>query len=212
MKKFAIQAFMFLALVVPIHPAQAITIDFEGFSNSTQLTTQFSGLAFTNATVITAGIGLNELMFPPHSGTNVVFDDGGSLRIVFGTPQASVGGFFTYALPLTLTAFDDSNDSLGTATSRFSSNLALSGDPGSAPNEFLTIALGGGIRSVTILGDPLGGTFALDDLTVTPAPEATLVPEPSTLLLLVTGLASAMASRAVRGKKHHSEAVTERRR
>ena len=31
MKKFAIQAFVFLALVAPIHPAQAITIDFEGF-------------------------------------------------------------------------------------------------------------------------------------------------------------------------------------
>src|SRR5439155_24858280 len=104
MKKFAIQAFVFLALVVPIHPAQAITIDFEGVSNSTQLTTQFSGLAFTNATVITAGISLNESAFPPHSGTNVVFDAGGQLRIDFNTPQASVGGFFTYALPLTLTA------------------------------------------------------------------------------------------------------------
>jgi hypothetical protein len=195
---------MFVALVAPFHPAQAVIIDFEGFTDSTPLTTQLPDLTFTNAAIISAGITLNQFEFPPRSGINVVFVDGGPLRIVFGTPQASVGGFFTYAAPLTLTAFDDGNESVATATSAFLSNLALSGDPGSSANEFLAVAFNGGIRSVTVLGDPLGGSFALDDLTITPAPEhVTPVPEPSTLLLLVTGLASAMASRRVRGKKNH---------
>src|SRR5437867_13378164 len=100
MRKFAIQAFVFLALVAPIHPAQAITSDFEDFLDSTPLTTQVSGLTFSKATVITAGISLNESAFPPHSGTDVVFDAGGQLRIDFNTPQASVGWFFACALPI----------------------------------------------------------------------------------------------------------------
>ena len=54
--------------------AASITLDFEGLPDSTILTTQYPGITFTNAIILTAGISLNEFEFPPHSGMNVVSD------------------------------------------------------------------------------------------------------------------------------------------
>jgi hypothetical protein len=183
-----------LLLVAFQSVAQADVINFETFADSEVLTNQVSGLIFTNATVLTAGITLNEFEFPPASWMNVVFDDGGKMTIDFATPQASVGGYFTYLAPLTLTAYDTGGSLLGTDTSEFEANLALSGDPGSLPNEFLGFASAGGITKVTITGDLAGGSFTLDDLTYIPA-QPTSVPEPGTLLLLGTGLAGFWFSR-----------------
>jgi len=160
----------------------ANTLDFEAFPDhtpaldSTPLTDQFPGLAFSNATVISAGVTLNELEFPPHSGSNVVFDDGGPISILFSTPVVNVSAFFTYTEPLTLTAFDSNNNPLGAIKSMFSNNEALSGDAGSRPNEPLGLAFASGISTITIAGDPQGGSFVMDDLSFTPA-AAQSVPE-----------------------------------
>ena len=173
--------------------ADTVVIDFETFpdgtpiADSTSITTQFPGLTFTSTTVITAGISLNEFEFPPYSGLNVAFDDGGPMSITFATPVLSLGGYFTYAEPLTLAGLDASSTEVASATSAFSSNLALSGDPGSSPNEFLSVSFAGGISSVTITGDPAGGSFVLDNATYT-TPAAS-VPEPSSIFLFLTGTA-----------------------
>lgn len=164
----------------------AATIDFEGLSDSTTVTAQYPGLTFTNAIVLTAGISLNEFEFPPRSGTNVLSDNGGIITITFAAPVTSFSGYFTYLTTLTLTAFGASSNQLGQTGSSFSSNLALSGDPGSSPNEFLTLTFASGISSVTIAGDPAGGSFVLDDLMYQAATIAS--PEPTSLLLLATGL------------------------
>jgi hypothetical protein len=170
--------------------AGTITLDFEGFSDSTVLTNQYPGVTFANATVITAGITLNEFELPPHSGTNVVFDDGGPMTISFATPVLSFGGYFTYYEPLTLQAFNASHTQIASATSAFSINVACGygppclGDPSSSPNEFLQVGFTAGISSVTITGDLAGTSFVLDDATIT-----TGVPEPGTAFLLLTGLA-----------------------
>jgi hypothetical protein len=165
-------------------PANAVVIGFDSLSDLESVTTQFSGLTFANTTALTAGISLNELDFPPRSGTNVVFDDGGAITIAFSAAQTDVGGYFTYVAPLTLTAFDADGGLLGSVASAFASNFVSAGDPGSHPNELLSFASILGIRSVRIEGAADGGSFTLDDLTFNAAPAATPVPEPSTLSLV----------------------------
>jgi hypothetical protein len=186
-------AFLLLVVAAPLSlNAGTIVIDFEGFPDSTPITTQFPGLTFSNTTVITAGISLNEFEFPPYSGTNVAFDDGGPISVSFTTQLLSFGGYFTYAEPLTLEGFDAGNNQVASAVSLFSNNEALSGDVGSSPNEFLSIVFAGGISSVTITGDPQGSSFVLDNATVTSA-----VPEPASTFLV---LAAAATLFGVRGK------------
>jgi len=167
--------------------SKASPITFEGLTDGTAVTNQFSNLLFVNAAIATAGVSLNEFEFPPHSGTNVVFDAGGPISISFLVPVTNVGGFFTYGTQLTITAFDASNNVLATLTSAFNNNQALSGDVGSHPNEFLSFSMVSGISRITISGDPGGGSFTLDDLTFdTAAP----VPEPASLSLLLGGIGS----------------------
>lgn len=163
-------------------------IDFDGLLDGEQVTIQYGGLTFTNATALTAGLSLNEIEFPPASGSNVVFEDGIGLTIDFAAPVTSVYGYFTYATTLTLSflAFD-LGEALAPVTSAFASNLALSGDAGSSPNELLGASSVGGIRRVTITGDLLGGSFTLDDLSFERLP-GNSVPEPGTLLLVVAGV------------------------
>lgn len=170
--------------------ANIVTIGFETFADGTPIidgtaiTTQFPGLTFANTTVISAGISLNEFEFPPHSGSNVAFDDGGPISINFSTPITTFTGYFTYDEPLTLAAFNASANQVAVATSLFSSNDALFGDPGSRPNEFLQVSFENGISGVTITGDPRGGSFVMDDLTITSG-----TPEPSFRILLLISLA-----------------------
>ena len=178
--------------LAPSSPAGAAAIDFESLADLESVTTQFPGLTFSNATVLTAGITLNEFEFPPKSGVNVVFDNGGAIVIDFAAPVASVQGFFTYLTPLTFTAFDAAFNPIDVDTSDFSSNLALSGDPGSSPNELLHVESGAGIAHVKIAGDPFGGSFTLDDFAV---------PMPGTLTLVVFGIAGALGWRRVRRRK-----------
>jgi hypothetical protein len=191
-----------LLLTAALLPASLLaditTIDFETFpdstpiADSTPITTQFPGLTFTDATIITAGISLNEFEFPPHSGSNVAFDDGGLISIAFASPILSFGAYFTYSEPLTLAALDSTSVQVATALSLFSSNLALSGDSGSSPNEFLQVSFASGISAVTITGDPLGGSFVMDDVMYT-TPEAA-VPEPSSIILFLTCAAGLFAA------------------
>ena len=179
-----------LVLVSARHVA-ASPITFEAFADGDALTNQIAGLTFANTNVLSAGVSLNETEYPPHSGSNVVVDAGGAITVAFATPVAAVSGFFTYGVPLLFSAFDSTNNLIGTAASSFNANTALSGDAGSSPNEFLELLSPLGIASIVILGDPAGQSFTLDDLTVTPFPDTTPVPEPSTLVLLGFGVAEA---------------------
>jgi hypothetical protein len=183
-----------------VSPAFADLLNFEGFPDGTAITTQYPGVTFSHATVLTAGVSLNEFEFPPHSGSNVVFDDGGPMLISFGAPVTAVSGYFTYGELLTLTAFDALNNPVGSVSSAFFNNEALSGDLGSSPNEFLQLTFAGGISSVTFAADSAGGSFTLDDLTVS------AVPEPASLVLLLTVLAGVATThyRRIQSRLKHS--------
>jgi hypothetical protein len=165
------------ATLVPSHlNASVVVLNFEGFVDGTALTTQYPGFTFSNAIILSSGISLNEFEFPPHSGVNVVSDDGGPMTITLGTPATSFGGYFTYAEPLTIDAFGTAFNLVASVTSPFSNNEAMSGDLGSSPNEFLQVSYGSGISEIRIIGDPLGGSFTLDDATIKTG--ASTVPEP----------------------------------
>jgi hypothetical protein len=185
MRAFVACAFAMVVLSAADNVSAApIVLDFEELSSEELVTTQYPGLTFSNAIVLTAGISLNEFDFPPVSGANVLSDNGGPIEIAFASPILSFAAFFTYAALLTITAFDASHNAVATVTSAFSSNLAL--DPGSTPNEYLGLMALGGIWTVSISGDPFGGSFTLDDLTIN-SNDTTTVPEPATLSLLLLG-------------------------
>jgi hypothetical protein len=164
--------------------ADSITLGFEDLTDGTRVTTQYAGLTFSNTAVLTAGISLDP-DFPPESGENVVFDDGGPISIFSDTPIWSFSGYFTHNVVLTLTAFDGLGDSLGSATSVFSDNLACvdarpcESNPGSSPNEFIQLNFDEPFASLTIVGAPNGHSFTMDDVTIETAPE------PNTLFLML---------------------------
>jgi hypothetical protein len=198
------RAVLFLAALVAIPSrlmASPIVINFDTLNDGDAVTTQFAGLTFTNATVLVAGISVNELDFPPHSGSNVVFDNGGPISVAFATPVEAFGGYFNYAQPLTLQAFDSAQNLLGSISSAFTSDLGTSGDPGSSPNEFLQLASASGISDVVITANPAGTSFTLDDATITPGSTPTPVPEPATLSLILVGLLGALP--AIRARRTH---------
>jgi hypothetical protein len=209
LKLFTVRGLLFLVLIVLFHQKSLFgsIIDFETFPDgtpipdSTSITTQFPGLLFTNTTVISAGIGLNEFELPPHSGQNVAFDDGGPISISFSTPALSFSGYFTYYEPLTLQAFDASNNQVAAATSAYSINVGCDpgplclGDPASKPNEFISLSAAVGISSVRIIGDAGGTSFVMDDVSYT-------VPETNTFYstLIVLAVMLLLARDAIHAK------------
>jgi hypothetical protein len=148
-------------LTAPLLAAQTATIDFEALPDGA--VTQVSGLQFTHAAIATAGISLDELEFPPHSGVKAAYDSGGPLTIAFSSPVTAFSAFFNYRTSLTVQAYDASGKLLATATSRYSSNLKTSGASGSAVNELLQVTAAG-ISTVVITGDPNGTSFTMDDV------------------------------------------------
>ncbi|QGZ42388.1 putative secreted protein with PEP-CTERM sorting signal [Pseudoduganella flava] len=187
--------------------AAIISYDFDTFADSTALTDQYAGLHFTHATVLRAGVSLNEVSFPPRSGEGVVFDDGGGIVITFDTLASTVAGYFTYFTDIggiTLSAYDSADNLLAVVTSTHTVNTADgSGDPGSVPNELLSVTAPGDlIARIVVRGMPDGGSLVLDDLSVTTA--AVAVPEPGTLPLVLGALALALLVRGRRSGNRHA--------
>lgn len=180
-----------LALFISVALSANTVIDFDQFNDSGIVTTQIPGVTFTNTIVLTAGISLDEFEFPPHSGSNVASDNGGPITITFSSPISFFNGYFTYIEPLTLEGFDTAHNLLATDASQFSSNLALSGDPGSSPNELLGLNSPSGITEVIITGDLLGGSFVMDDISF----GSTSVPEPASSAFLLLGTATVVVFR-----------------
>ena len=174
------------ALLSPLAAQAGPLVTFEDLDDLTPLSGQFAGLSFRNAVVWKAQFTLNEGEFPPHSGSNVAVNEGGPLVVDFQTPVQSVAGFLTYGVPITITAFQQGGAPLPTLTTLFSSNLAVSGVPGSTPNEGFGFTSALGIVSI-VLGDASlsDGAYALDDLSVA---AAAAVPEPASAQLVGLGL------------------------
>jgi len=177
---------LLIAAVLSMPPLLAGPLTFEDLSDGELLGSQYPGMTWAGAIVLTAGISLNEFEFPPYSGSHVASDYGGPMSVSFAAPVMRFAGYFTYAWPLTLIAFDALDNPVASAVSAFWSNLALSGDPGSSPNEWLAVEHSWGIHRALISADPSGGSFTLDDASIL------AIPEPGTLglgLIVLVGLA-----------------------
>ncbi len=177
--------------------ATSTTLNFEGLPDGTIITNQYQGLTLSNAIILTAGITLNEFEFPPHSGSNVLSDNGGPITIEFSQPIQSFSGYFTYLEPLTIKAFNASNAQVASATSRFSNNMALSGVSGSSPDELIQVSNNSGISTLTISGDANGTSFALDDASFSPSTTTVPILSPTAFVLL-SALLALVATTAVR--------------
>ena len=185
-------AFLCAAAVASAN-ASAVSIDFETLADGAAVTNQFAGLDFTNAVALQAGLSLNDFEFPPRSGSVVIADDGGPICVSFAAPVVQVGAYFTHASSVIVTAYNALDKVLGSASSAYASNLALSGDAGSSPNELLQLAFAAGITRLTLAGDAAGFSFVLDDLSFTPM--AVPMPEPATAMLVAVGLVGLLARR-----------------
>jgi hypothetical protein len=155
-----------LSIFIIVGKARSSVIDFEDLPELDSVTNQYQNLGptFLNATVLTAGSSLNEVEFPPFSGVNVIYDSFGPIKIAFSQPVTVIGAYLTYRVPITMNAYNSSGTLIGSDGSDFLSNMPLSGDPGSASNEYLTFASPGGISAVEIVGDPSGNSYVLDNL------------------------------------------------
>jgi hypothetical protein len=122
------------------------------------------------------------------------------MQIGFAQSVTDVAGYFTYAEPVSIQAFDASHTLLGSSSSSFSSNMAVSGVPGSSPNEFLQLPFSN-ISYVTFTDDPAGGSFTVDNLTYTSAGSPAPVREPGTFGLMLLGAAGLVRGR---GRRHTS--------
>lgn len=200
-----VMSYLMVGEVISGRAAAAVTLDFETLGDMDVVTTQFAGLTFGHTVSLASGaVGgtLNELEFPPHSGVTIVMDVGGAITIAFDTPVSAASGFFTYAAPVTITAFDTLLVPVATATSAFGANALVSGDAGSAPNELIQVAFAGGISSLTLEGDPTGFSFTLDDFTFIPRVVlAKEEPPTPALLVLVTAALIAVAGWRRRGPR-----------
>ncbi len=152
-------------------PAQATLVTFEGLSDNVSLSNEVPGLTFSGATVLTAGVSLNEFDFPPKSGDNVVSALSGLLEITFLDLMDTVSGYFSYTNPLIFSIYNTGGDLLASTQSTGASNLGSS--------ELISLSSQG----IALLRVNSNGPFTLDDLSY----NTTSIPEPATTLLFAIG-------------------------
>jgi len=179
---------LLLAALLPIAAHASVTvIDFENlpdlyfFSAGGQnIGTYYPGLDFeSNVTGLSVSRfgGYSDAAYPPHSGDVAIWDPVDPIMtITIAVPVESAGFWYTSYDPLTLEAFDSSNNLLGTAVG------APNTDGTTGTSSFLFLA-GGGIQSISIQGTP--GLYVLDDVTYGDI----TVPEPAFVSLAAAGVA-----------------------
>src|SRR5215475_8407297 len=85
------------ATVLAAQPASAVTtvIGFDNIPEGTIATSQYTGVVFTGASVLTQNSQLNA-PFPPKSDPNVVYDYlNGTITLDFTVPVSEIGAYVT---------------------------------------------------------------------------------------------------------------------
>lgn len=155
--------------------AHAALVDFESFNDGDLIVSEVPGVVVSGGTVLSAGIGLNELDFPPSSGFNVLAALSGPLTFNFGV-AVTASAFLVSAEQVSVSAFDALGALLDTFDAPFASNLG-------AP-QWVDFSRPGASRYALASAQP----FVIDDLNFNAAPFG--IPEPSSLALCVATLAA----------------------
>ena len=180
------------ALVLLALPAGAVTtvfLDFESLADGEFVTSQFAadGITFSNAVTLVAGASLNEIDFPPSSGTHVISGLGaGALTIQFSSLADSVALNIISFDHATVSYFDASNALI--LSNGVGPNLGFAtatGTPSGLAIAKVTVANADGNANFLVLDNVI---VRLDDRQTPP------IPEPSAFLTMTCGLLTVAAS------------------
>lgn len=176
MKKFVL--LLAVVLVSSLAFAGTETIDFEQYSEYTQITNQYSsmGVTFTSALQLVAPF-YDYQDFPPHSGNGVITDDPNSTIGMYFAPGSAgftVTGWFNAPAGMVVTAYNSLNQVVAT----------FSGTTIPGTDQMFTLNANTYIAYITFSDSGGGDDMTLDDLSWTP------VPEPATPMMLTSGLLS----------------------
>ncbi len=190
--KISLRILTVVTMAAAASPAGAALIDFESMAIDEFVTNQFEsdGILFSNAVTLVAGVSLNEIAFPPSSGTNVISGlDIGPLEAVLLLGASRVSFQITTAVPARVSFFD--------SVDAFVGELLVA--PNLEGHTQVWFDSSSPIGRVSIGDDFLGSAFFLtvDDFDF----ETSETPEPSTLVLIAVGLlpVAAAAARRRRG-------------
>jgi hypothetical protein len=179
MKKILMICAIIIGVAGLASAAPTVVIDFESLAELDIVDNQFLALGADfggTASILRAGSSLNPI-FPPKSGSNVIYDDpqlgSGIIRVdAVGLPWAMAGAFVTGNTDVTLTAYASDGSVLGSASTGGANYI---GAPTALlPNIFLSVTANG--IAYVELSDS-GNTFVVDDFTLQaiPAPGAILL-------------------------------------
>lgn len=180
-KPLIIGVLSFTLMVSSLGLAAPTVIDFESLADREIVDNQFLALGADfggTASILRAGTSLNPI-YPPNSGSNVIFDDPqlgtGIIRVdAVGSLWAMAGGYVTGNRNVTLTAYASDNSVLGTASTGGANYIGAG-----TPNIFLSVTAPG-IAYVTFHDS--GNTYTVDDFTLQP------IPAPGAILLGSIGI------------------------
>jgi hypothetical protein len=184
MKKLLMMCAIIIGVVGLANAAPTVVIDFESLAELDVVDDQFLALGadFGGTTSIVSAGSLLSPLYPPNSGSNVIYDDpqlgSGIIRVdAVGLPWAMAGGYVTGNTDVTLTAYASDSSVLGTASTGGANYI---GAPTALlPNIFLSVTASG-IAYVEFSDS--GNTYVVDDFTLQ------AIPAPGAILLSSIGL------------------------